>query len=510
VKPSHLSERYPPLARSEGESGPHQFVPLASAAPERIHKLRLACRLTAICLLLPAVGKTQAPARNPYPEQSLQAVESYLREHDYTKAKKLLEQILRLSPDSYGANELMGLALASDGDEKDATPFFERAVRIQPASAEAHQNLGTNLLRLKRIAAAELEFKRAAVLKPTDYMINHALGEFYISRSRAGDAIPYLQKAQEANPDSYQNGRDLVLAEIQDGMLREAENQIAALMRVRDAGELHELLAEVKEGQKDYVAAGKEYQLAAQVDPSESNIFGWGEELLRHRNPEPATEVLSHGVKLYPQSARLQIALGIALLMREFYGPAVDAFCHAVDLDPQDPRPYSFLAGIYAVSPSRAAEVSERLGQLVRIQPRNAQARYYYAMSLWKSVRVETQSTDLSKVESLLRAAADLDPRFAEAHFQLGVLCSEEKRDPEALAEFQKAVDLDANLADAHYRLAQALLRRGDAVRGDKELEISRHLHASQVDEREKLNSEILRFVYTEPHSSADSSASRE
>lgn len=130
------------------------------------------------------------------------------------------------------------------------------------------------------------------------------------------------------------------------------------------------------------MAAAKEYQRTAQIDPSENNAFAWGAELLRHRTPELAIQVLSRGVKLYPQSARLQIGLGIALFMREFYECAVDAFCHSVDLDPKDPRPYYFLATTYAISPSRAAEVTMRLGQMVQIQPRNAQARYYYAMSL--------------------------------------------------------------------------------------------------------------------------------
>ena len=188
--------------------------------------------------------------------------------------------------------------------------------------------------------------------------------------------------------------------------------------------------------------------------------------------------------------------------MRDFYDRAVDAFCHAVDLDPTDSRPYYFLAKIYAMSPSRAADVTSRLGQLVQNQPRNAQARYYYAMSLWKAARLETPITDLPKVESLLRTAIDLDPAFAEAHLQLGVLCFEEKRDSEALQYYERAVRLDPNLADAHYRLGQALLRSGDRVRGEKELKIASQLHTHQLDEREKLTSEIMRFTYTEPRSS--------
>jgi Flp pilus assembly protein TadD len=401
----------------------------------------------------------------------------------------------------------MGLVLGSEGQENAANAFFEKAVHIQPDSAEAHQNLATNLLRLKRVVLAEQEFKRAALLKPHDYTINHNLGEFYIYYGRLPDAVPYLKKAQEARPESYANGYDLALAEIQSGMLREAEIQIDALMRVRDRADLHALLAEVKEKQQDYLAAAKEYQRTAQIDPSENNVFAWGAELLRHRSPDPAIQVLTRGVKLYPQSARLQIGLGIAFFMREFYDRAVDAFCHAVDLDPKDPRPYYFLASIYAISPSRAVEVTARLGQLVQIQPRNAQARYYYAMSLWKAARLETQVTDLPKVESLLRTAIDLDPAFAEAYLQLGVLCFEEKRDSEALQHYEKAVKLDPNLADAHYRLGQALLRRGDTLRGEKELKISSQLHTHQLNERERLTSEILRFVFTEPSSSPGPSA---
>jgi Flp pilus assembly protein TadD len=143
----------------------------------------------------------------------------------------------------------MGLGLASEGQENAANVFFEKAVHIQPDSAEAHQNLATASLRLKRVVLAEQEFKQAALLKPHDYIMNHNLGQFYISCGKLPDAVPYLKKAQEARPESYANGYDLALAEIQGGMLREGEVQIDALMCVRDTADLHALLAKVKEKQ---------------------------------------------------------------------------------------------------------------------------------------------------------------------------------------------------------------------------------------------------------------------
>ena len=463
-------------------------------------------RFIALCLLFPAaMGLAQAPSADLNNEQKLRIAESYFKAHKNREAESLLEQVLKRLPDSFGANELMGLVLASEGHEDAANGFFENAVRLRPNLAEAHQNLAANLLRLQKFVLAEQQFKLAALLKPNDYVANHDLGEFYLSRGTLPDAVAYLKKAQEARPESYSNGCDLVLAEIQSGKLQEAEVQIDALMRVRDTGDLHALLGEVKDKEQDYFAAGKEYQRAAQMEPSENNIFAWGAELLRHRTPEPAIQVFTRGVELYPKSARLQIGLGIAFFMREFYEPAVDAFCHAVDLDPKDPKPYYFLATLYAVAPSRAGEVTKRFAQLVQLEPRNARAWYYYGMSLWKSARSETRVADLPKGESLFRTAIDLDPKFAEAYLQLGILCSEEKKDSEALRDYEKAVELNPNLADAHYRLGQALLRRGDSARGEKELKISSDLHINQSNEREKLNSEILRFVYTEPRPSPGS-----
>jgi Tfp pilus assembly protein PilF len=455
----------------------------------------------AICLFVSVTALAQGLPADLASERVLQSAESFFSNHQYENAERVLREVLQRFPDSFGANELMGLVLASEGREDAASPFFVKAVQIEPSSGDAHQNLATNLLRLKKTNLAEQEFKRSVLLKPNDYLTNHNLGEFYVQYGTVSDAILYLKKAQEIKPESYANSYDLAVAEVQSGMLREAEGQIDTLMHIQETADLHALLATLKEKQQEYLAAAQEYQRAAQMDPSENNIFAWGVELLRHRTPETAIQVLDRGIELYPHSARLQVGLGITLFMQGFYERAVDVFCHAVDLDPADPRPYYFLARVYAISPSRSAAVTARLGHLVQMQPRNAQARYYYAMSLWKGTRVEAPATDLPKVESLLRSAIELDPAFAEAHLQLGVLFSEEKRELEALEQCDKAVKLDPELADAHYRLGHALLKTGDRARGEKELQVASQLHTHQLDERERLTSEILRFIYTGPSS---------
>jgi Flp pilus assembly protein TadD len=223
------------------------------------------------------------------------------------------------------------------------------------------------------------------------------------------------------------------------------------LLRYQNAADLHSLLAAADEETRHYLQAANEYELAARMSPTPQNIFAWGSELLLHHTLEPATEVFRRGVELYPRSAELQVGLGIALYSRTHYDRAIDAFCHAIDLNPNDPRPYEFLGNIYDVSPLQAQAVTERFARYAQLQPHNPKALYYYGMSLWKASRTQSQSVDLTKVKSLLERAVTLDPGFAEAHLELGILYFQERRLADAVAQYRLAIESQPDLADAHY-----------------------------------------------------------
>ena len=70
------------------------------------------------------------------------------------------------------------------------------------------------------------------------------------------------------------------------------------MLGLQDNAELHNLLGEVDENAGDHVEAARELQRAAQMDPSEKNIFDWGNDLLLHRAYELAGGIFSRGVQL--------------------------------------------------------------------------------------------------------------------------------------------------------------------------------------------------------------------
>ena len=188
----------------------------------------------------------------------------------------------------------------------------------------------------------------------------------------------------------------MALAYLLTGRLNDARQLVQDLLKRKNTAELHNLLGEIEEKDGQFVVAANEFEAAAHVDPSESNLFDWGSELLLHRTLGPAVEVFQQATERYPNSPRLMIGLGMALYARGNYDDAVKALLKAADLNPSDPRCYLFLSKAYDSSPGQAEEVIQRFRRFAELQPHNAQALYYYAMSLWKGKRAQDPGLDLA------------------------------------------------------------------------------------------------------------------
>ncbi len=431
-------------------------------------------------------------------EAEFKAAVAEYESRKYPEAAAQLEKLVREVPESFEVQELLGLVYAAQSQNDKANEHLEKAVRLKPESATARTNLGNNLLRLGKFDLAEQQFKRAAALDPQDYEANHNLGEFYARSNKIAEAVPLFERAQRIDPSAYDNGYDLALAYLLTGRLRDARQIIHNLAKQKDTAELHNLLGEVEEKDGNFVAAANEFQAAAHMDPSESNIFDWGCELLLHRTLEPAIEVFRQGTERYPDSARMAIGLGMALYSLGKYDEAVKSLLRAADLNPGDPRGYPFLSGAFDSSPSQAEEVIERFRRFAELQPKNGQAVFYYAMSLWKGKRSQDPNLDLNQIEALLKKSIALDPGLADAHFQLANLYSDQRQYAVAIPQYLKARELNPDLADVHYRLAQAYVRTGEKDAAQKEFRVYQQLGAKHLSDLDKQRAEIRQFVYSE------------
>ena len=319
----------------------------------------------------------------------------------------------------------------------------------QPAAAALQSSSGTN-------QQVEGALQEAAKQRPGDFAAQQSLGEFYLHQDRWPEGILYLQKAQQINPEDYNTGYDLSLAYLKSGDTANASTLLRKMIAQRETAELDDLLAEANERSGDYKAAALEYHRAAELNPSENNIFDLATFLLQHSNYEGFLDnsltFFQYGVQKYPRSAKMAVGLGVALYAEGRYDDAVRTLCAAVDLDPTDPKPFQFLGKVSTVSPAWIPEIRNRLKKFVELYPNNGPAIYYYAMGLWRRSEGES-AADLPTVEALLKRAIGAAPAFYEAHYELGILYQHQQKYPDAIRELNQAVALRPDFNRAHYRL---------------------------------------------------------
>jgi tetratricopeptide (TPR) repeat protein len=219
---------------------------------------------------------------------------------------------------------------------------------------------------------------------------------------------------------------------------------------------------------------GRKIQQLAQAEPTEGHLNRWGNFLLSQRRYPQASSVFGQAVQRYPRSATLRLGLGVALSAAGKYKQAAEQLGAAADLAPSDPEAYLLLGQAAVLERVPDAQATNRLKHFAEIDPGNAQAVYYYAMSLWAESPGATDPGTLRPVESLLRTASTLDPELGQARLELGILYEQEGRTADALRDYQAAEEATPGLAAVHYRLSQVYLRSGDKTSAQKELELYR------------------------------------
>ena len=371
-------------------------------------------------------------------------------------------------------------------------------VRARESLAKEAVSLGKSRAGVDATAVSTQKSLREAVEHdPSSLTANHRLGRVLIEDGKAREAIPYLERAAELKPGDSEIACDLALANARAGNYERARDIAQALLAQSNKAELHHLLGEVQEKLGNSLEAVREYQRAAELDPSEAYLFDWGSELLLHHAPEPALEVFTKGNHLFPQSLRMLIGLGAAWFAQGSYERAAQRICEASDLDPDNSIPYVFLGKMLNAEPTPSQDVVEKLHRFVAHRPEDAAANYYYAVALWKLRKGSQDMTAAAQVEALLKNAVQFDPKFGAAYLELGILHFEQKDNPSAIADYQHAIEADPQMEEAHYRLAQAYRQHGDTAKAAAELKVYDQIAKESARQAERERHEVRQFVYT-------------
>ena len=346
------------------------------------------------------------------------------------------------------------------------------------------------------VSAKESEdaLKAALVRGPATFDANHALGSFYVHARRLSEAIGPLSKAFELQPGNYENSYELAQAYEGAGEHDKARELVRQLLSREDRADLHRLLGDIEESANRPLIAEREYERAVQKDPSEENYFAWAGDLLVHRAVEPAIEIFTTGLRVYPRSERMLAGLGAALYANGQYVAAAQRVCDAAGLNPSDSNPYLFLGQMQQFSSEPLPCAKEKLARFAREQPENPWANFYYAVALSRGTE-SPKTVDAHEVEVLLEKAIQSDPKFAPAYLQLGILFYERGDSAKAIEQYHHSIAADPNVSEAHFRLAQAYRRAGENAKAAQEFQTFDRLKRSEAASVEQHRRQVRQFV---------------
>jgi tetratricopeptide (TPR) repeat protein len=229
-------------------------------------------------------------------------------------------------------------------------------------------------------------------------------------------------------------------------------------------------------------------RLAIQCDPqSETYRFTYGMLLTGVLAPEAAVIRLNEALQLFPNSARLWLALGIAHFKAGRNEEAAKTLAHAIELDPKFAPAFAYLGMTYVEvgryddglkSYEKALLVNEKLGVV----------DYLIADALQRQA-----TADASRLELYLVRAVKLEPSFALARLALGKLYFRTERLPEALSEFEQVVKLDPNLPETYYQLGRLYTRLKRPAEAQTTLAKFKQISESQKEQQQKDRKDIVR-----------------
>ena len=454
----------------------------------------------AVGLALLLTGAPFAPQNSA--EQYFALGIRYTQEGDHARAQTAFLKALELQPNSIPILNNLGVNALHRGDEGAAARYFRRTLTLAPSDADALFNLGLIELKHKRFPEAERHLKRAVAQHPRDMAMLHGLLAAQLElgeRAGVDETVRRLLDLAPAEPGFF--------LQLATPVARKGFHQTAlrVLERARqswpDSAELQHLLGDVYEGLDHYDKAVEAYQAAVRLAPEKEEYwFALGYEFLSHRNFDLAEKIFTSATSRLPRKPKLHLGLSAVYIARDQFEEAIAALRAAIDADPESDAGYFFLGQAFVFLSAHESLfagdwLGEKFKKYMELQPGNPYPYYLYAVTLLRPA--QGTNPDRREAVRLLNKALDLDPKFPEAHFELGKIYFDEENYPQAIGAYERAVSLRPTFAEAYYRLSRAYAMVGNQKKAQEAAEQSvkqRKALETSVLQREK---EILRFVYT-------------
>jgi tetratricopeptide (TPR) repeat protein len=408
------------------------------------------------------------------------------------RAESLLLDLHKKQPGNFAVNESLGLLYVAGEKFAEALPLLEAAARKSDRSDIAHANLGAAYFKLHRNRDALHEFERAAQLNGKNAMTQQALGQLWMETNQPERAAEAFGAALELLPGDSNLLLNRAQALVAAGKSSQAKEILSKLPGADQSAAAESLLGDIDEKSGAYQQAAQHYARAVELDPSEADVWMLGLEFLRHWTFDAAIREFEAAAPMFPQSARMRLGLGVAYFGYGTYDKAAPVFADLLDADSGN-RLYAELLGMSCTALMQ--ESQHRCAVLLtyaQSHPRDARVSTYAATMLLQGTSTEER---MHLAQRLLESALTVDPKLADAQYEMGVLKQNQSDWRGSIPNLEAAVALKPDFAKAHYKLALAYWRSGRKQEGQAQMDLQNKFSQQQEDDLNQRMRQVTTFL---------------
>lgn len=442
-------------------------------------------------------------------------------------AKTDLEAILKQKPDLARAHHALGELAVAMKQTEEAKAAFEAALKADPEHASSAVELAAlELLEAKQVDSAvaaldqaldpakkealgPAEVARALALKGEALALKHQdaeaiaqfeeaikadarqpfararLGQLYLNRKEYAKALPLLQEAATATPESFAASEALLSALIGVGQMQDARTVVtdAAKRFPTNArlaylkGKVELALGKQKEAESAWQAAvaadaamveprlglaelylqqRKVAEARAQVDAAAQQPGERADVLVARATldllagkTDEADQATRRALELAPTMGDAHVARARVLTAKNDGAGAEAAAKKALELEPGVPHGQLVLGEALRLQ-QKFDLAAEALEKARLADPKNTQAAVLLGT-------VQREKGDFAGAAGTLLAAIQADPANAETHYQLGLVRIDRREFNSAVDSLKKALEYTPKVARYEFHLGRAL-----------------------------------------------------
>ncbi|MFY9978492.1 MAG: tetratricopeptide repeat protein, partial [Candidatus Sulfotelmatobacter sp.] len=199
----------------------------------------------------------------------LEEASEAMHKGDNAAAAAALRRALKIDPHSLAALNNLGIVLDRMGKPDQAIPLYEDALKSQPDAAATKRNLAVAFFKAQHYRSALSLLRPMAVKNSGDFQIQELTGLCEFGLDHYPEAAQYLERANQADPSDLETLDILGKAYLRMKDYKALTGVFGRMMKIApNSAAAHVMMATAYDHMSDRTNAIKEYQAAEAADPN--------------------------------------------------------------------------------------------------------------------------------------------------------------------------------------------------------------------------------------------------